>query len=34
MSTSQREMSPSEVIDEKIMELGDWRGARSLGSEL
>ena len=26
MSTSQREMSPSEMIDEKIRELGDWRG--------
>ena len=26
MRTSQREMSPSEMIDEKIRELGDWRG--------
>jgi hypothetical protein len=26
MSTSQREMSPSEMIDEKVRELGDWRG--------
>jgi hypothetical protein len=26
MSTSQREMSPSEMIDEKIRELSDWRG--------
>ena len=26
MSTSQREMSPSEMIDERIRELGDWRG--------
>jgi hypothetical protein len=26
MSTSQREMSPSEMIDEKIRELCDWRG--------
>ncbi len=26
MSTSQREMSSSEMIDEKIRELGDWRG--------
>jgi hypothetical protein len=26
MSTSQREMSPSEMIDEKIRKLSDWRG--------